>query len=71
MTSWNKQRQEQRQGPIQRFWLRQNDDFWGLRQNDDKNKQQPKQMRGSLHFALRAAVGMTGVKAWVNGDTPP
>jgi hypothetical protein len=31
----NKQRQEQGQGQILRFWLRQNDDLQGLRQNDD------------------------------------
>jgi len=30
-----KNRQRQGQGPIRRFWLRQNDDLWGLRQNDD------------------------------------
>src|ERR1035437_2204727 len=38
MTSWNRQRQEQRQGPIRRFWLRQNDDSWGLRQNDEQEQ---------------------------------
>jgi hypothetical protein len=32
-----KNRQRQGQRPIRRFWLRQNDDSWGLRQNDDRN----------------------------------